>query len=99
MRRFIRVLLIAVVFCGLFHLFGHRHHARACGGVALAPSFSYSFAAPCMAPAAYYQPAVTYYQPAVIAAPIIVERDVIQRDVVRQPRRQVIKTKTVVRTF
>ena len=66
------------------------------GTLVAAPVFAQSYAvaaAPVCAQQVFAAPVVSY-APAVVAAPVVV-----QQQVVRQPRRQVVKTRTVVRTF
>ena len=89
-----KIAIVLVAVC-LFHLFGRFHrHCRAsggCGSAALlqaAPSCSYQ-QAPVYYPV-YYQPAPVFYQPAPVA--------IIQRDIVREPRRrEFFFQKTVIR--
>ncbi len=88
------VIYSAVVFCLMCHHHLFHRHAKACGGVQ-AQSFAFAAPAPC-----YQQPALAYYQPQplLLAAPVYPTTYAVAAPVQRAPRRQVIRTKTVVRT-
>ncbi len=81
-----------VAFCFLCHHHLFHRHAKACGGVQAVAVQSFALAAPCG-----YQPTLAYYQPQpVLLADQYPAAVVLPAE--RAPRRQVIKTRTVVRT-
>ncbi len=95
------VIYSAVVFCLMCHHHLFHRHAKACGGVQAAV-----VGAPACG-AAFFQPATTYYaatafyapvQPLLLTAPAYPAAYAVAAPVQRAPRRQVIRTKTVVRT-
>ncbi len=93
------VIYSMVAFCLMCHHHLFHRKAHACGGVQ-AQSFSvqsFGFAAP--APC-YQQQSFAYYQPQplLLAAPVYPATYAVAAPVQRAPRRQVIRTKTVVRT-
>ncbi len=94
------VIYSAVVFCLMCHHHLFHRKAHACGGVQ-AQSFSvqsFGFAAP--APCYQQQQTLAYYQPQplLLASPAVYPVAV-AAPVQHAPRRQVIKTKTVIRNF